>query len=466
MNLAINPPLLLLNCLERFEKQSKEITNRNELVELFCEQVLPILAENTLIDDLRKSWSLKRDQMNQRIQETEAKALEEIKETINRVKKAIGDSTNERAAPKLALIERLISGEEKWYGTPLYQILYDELKQLFEIFMQTGYADLCKNYAIIATHKTYMQTDPNQGERWVRVLEDGRTTKILSAEELEVVRQEDQGSLLPIPPDYHLIDEAYIEKFTFAPTALEAYAAMDASHWNRLSDPAVVWWYFESALWCWKTPEFYFDEVIKPKNGNDHGKHFKTTCEKVTWREVAAVRDRDYSVRAPVIFTENLFRVGLRTLVNAISSYLTQGIELQPTPILTAEKPSAAFDLYLDGNELWVKVTFENEMMENFYIQKFHEGSDPEGSALYKFVKDIINNPQTGEKKADLTYKWESASKHINRLKLPEELKRAFFGKAHSSTFQFKGLKVGLSSSVGSILADLRKRHLTCRANR
>lgn len=465
MILATNQSLLLLNCLERFEKQSKEI-NRNELVELFCEHVIPSLAENGIIDELRKIWSLKRDQMNRRIQETETKALGEIKETFAEVEKIVRNSLDEKITLKLALIARLISGEEKWYGTPLYRILYDELKQLFEILLQAGYADLCKNYAKIATRKIYLQTDPNQGERWVRILENGQTSKVLNAEELEIVRVEDRESLLSIPPDYHLVDEAYIEEFSFAPTVLDAYVAMDASHWNRLSDPAVVWWYFESALWCWKTSEFYFDEVIRPKNGNDHGKHFKTTCEKVAWREIAAVRDRDYSVRAPVIFTEILFRVGLRTLVNAISSYLTQGIELQPRPILTAEKPSAAFDLYLDGNELWVKVTFENEMMENFYIQKFHEGSDPEGSALYKFVKDIINNPQTGEKKADLTYKWESASKHINRLKLPEELKRAFFGKAHSSTFQFKGLKVRLSSSVGGILAELRKRHLTCRANR
>ncbi len=83
------------------------------------------------------------------------------------------------------------------------------------------------------------------------------------------MRREDESSLLSVPPDYHLVDETYIEEFFFAPTVLEAYAAMDAVHWDRHRDPAVVWWYFESALWCWKTTEFYFDEVVRPKNGID-----------------------------------------------------------------------------------------------------------------------------------------------------------------------------------------------------
>jgi hypothetical protein len=461
MSTAPNQSLLLLNCLERFEKQSKEITNSAKLIELFCEQVIPFLIEHPLIDNLRKIWSLKRDQMDQRIQETEAKALEETKETFVEVKKTIRKPTNEKITAKLALIERLLSGEEKWYGPPLYRILYDELKQLFEIFMKAGYVDLCKNYAKIATHKVSVQTNPNQGERWVQILEKGRTSKILSLEELKVVQREDKGSLLSIPPDYHLVDEAYIEEFSFAPTVLEAYAAMDATHWDRLNDPAVVWWYFESALWYWKTPELYFDEIVRPKNSNDHGKHFKTTCEKVTWREIAAVRDQDNSIRTPIIFTGNLFKIGLNTLVNAINVYLSQDPMSSKTQLQTVEaQPSTTFKLALDSNELWIHVTLENQVTEKFYIQKFNEASDPEGSTLFKFVKYIIKNPQTGEKKAKLSYRWESTSKHINRLKLPKILKDAFFGKSHSSTFQFKGIQVSLSSNIKNILTELRERHL------
>jgi hypothetical protein len=354
-----------------------------------------------------------------------------------------------------------------WYGTPLYRILYDELKQLFEILIGAGYADLCKKYAKLATHKIYVQTDLNQEERWVRVLENGHTTKVLSAEELEIVRREDEGTLLSISPDYHLVDEAYIEEFSFAPTVLEAYAAMDAVHWDRLRDPAVVWWYFESALWCWKTTEFYFDEVVRPKNGDDHGKHFKTTCEKVTWREIAAVRDRDNSIRTPVIFTEELFRAGLRTLTNAINAYLSQDPALLKNQLQPTESPATTFELVLDGNELWVNVTFENQATEKFYVQKFHEGPDPAGSHLHQFVKEMLKDREVGLKKARFTRKWESASKHINRLHLPEGLKQKFFTKSYGSHFQFNGVRISLKFdnpvNISLILRELRQNHLKSR---
>lgn len=466
MNLAVNQSLLLLNCLERFERQSNEIQNRDELVKLFCTQAIPLLAESILLDQLRKDWVYARDQMNLRVKETEAKAWEELKETANAIRIALGVCPNKTVTEKLTFIQRLISGEEKWCGTPLYQILYDELKQLFELLANTGYIDLCKPYAKLATRKIYVQTDPNQEERWIRVFGDRHTSKVLSADELEIARKEDEHSLLQVPPDYHLADETYIEEFTFAPTVLEAYGAMDAVHWNRFQNPVVVWWYFETALWCWKTTEFYFNEVIRPKNGNDLEKHFKTTCEQATWREIADARDRVKNTRrTPVIFTTGFFRAGIRTLDNAIASYLSQDSSTRDLSFQSIHSPITTFELVLDGNELWVKVMSENQDTEKFYVQKFHESADPDGSRLYQFVKEMIKNPEAGTKKAKLTRKWESASKHVNRINLPLDLKREFFVKAHGSHFHFQGTRLALKASaqtdVKLILTELRKRHVS-----
>ncbi|GEM_PF-6978590 len=465
MTLAIDQSLLLLNCLERFERQSNEIQNRDEVVELFCTQAIPLLAENNLIDELRKDWMRTRDRMNIKVKETEAKALEELKETANEIQITLGICSNEIITKKVALIQRLTSGEEKWFGSPPYQILYDELKQLFELLVNAGYIDLCKPYAKLTSRKIYVQTDPNQEERWVKVFEDHSTSKVLSADELEIARKEDEGNLLQVPPDYHLVDEPYIEEFTFAPAVIEAYAAMDAVHWNRLQDPAVIWWYFETALWCWKTTEFYFNEVVRPKNGNDLEKHFKTTCEQATWREIADVRDRvNHAGRTPVIFTTAFFRTGIRTLANAIASYLSQDPATRNLPFYAAYSPTTTFELVLDGNELWVHVTFENQSLEKFYVQKFHEGADPAGSRLHQFMKETLKDPNSGVKRAKLTRKWESASKHIHRLNLPQRLKQEFFTKSHGSHFQFNGarlsLKLNSHTDVGLILQELRQNHL------
>lgn len=176
--------------------------------------------------------------------------------------------------------------------------------------------------------------------------------------------------------------------------------------------------------------------------------------------EITAARDRSELQSPPIIFTKDLFQIGLSTLINAVTVHLSQDPKPRPQPIQLPAQPTTAFELMLDGNELWVKVNFENQTTEKFYVQKFHEGSDPEGSPLFKFVKGIIKNPQAGERKADLLYRWESASKHINRLQLPEELKQAFFGKSYSSTFRFKGISVQLPTNEGEVIAKLRERHL------
>src|SRR5580704_17308720 len=113
MSTVANHPSLFFTCLERFEKQSREISNRNELVEFFCLNVLPFLAENTTIENLRNEWRIQRDQLHQKIQETDARALTETKTTFREVKTTVGDSGNEVITKKISLIERLITGQEK-----------------------------------------------------------------------------------------------------------------------------------------------------------------------------------------------------------------------------------------------------------------------------------------------------------------------------------------------------------------
>jgi hypothetical protein len=114
-----------------------------------------------------------------------------------------------------------------------------------------------------------------------------------------------------------------------------------------------------------------------------------------------------------------------------------------------------------------VHVAFENQTVEKFYIQKFHEGADPAGSHLHQFMKETLKDPDSGVKRAKLTRKWESASKHINRLNLPQNLKRAFFTKSHGSHFQFNGARLSLKSNshtdVRLILHELRQNHLKSR---
>jgi hypothetical protein len=451
---------LLLSCLQRFEEQSREISHHNDLVELFCRDVLPFLEENKAIEGLRNVWRATRGQLDQKVIETEKRALEETKNTFKELQEAVEDSNHELIMQRISHIENLVTGQKKQYGSPLYRILYDELKWLLQLLLEAGYVDICKKHAKMAIRQVYHQRDTNQQERLVYLHESGRTSHFFSLEEIEKLRENDMLEPSPASTDVELRNEIYVEEFTFAPSVIDAYDAVDAISWNRRRDPSVVWWYFEAALWCWRTPELYFDQVVSPKNRNDHGKHFLTICQKMAWREIASVRDHCELESEPLIFAKNLFQIGLNTLVNAITVYFAQGNGLQERIVPIDTQSMTSFELQLDGNELWVKVSFENQDTEKFFIQKFNETAGAKGSAPFEFVRWLINNPEAGEKTAPLSEKWESTCKHIYRLQLPKVLKAAFFGKTYGSSFQFNGIMTRLSSNVEKILKELRKRHL------
>lgn len=459
-----NQSLVLLTCLERFEKQVEVTASRAELVGLFCRQIIPLLSEHNLIDDLREYWLLRRTQINQKIQELEEKALEEVKGTFVQVREAIGNKTDKRILVKLSLINRLILGDEKWYGNPLYRILYSEMKELFEMLIDAGYVDLCKKYAKTRTRAIYIETHPQRVDKSAQMFTETGDAKILEGKETEITSITEQSGLISIPIERHLVDKTYIQEFFFAPIVLEADAARDEVNRDRICDPVIAWWYFDVALRYWNTTEFYFDEIVRPKNGNDHGKHFQTTCEKVAWREISSVKEGDNLDRPAVTFTEGLFRVGLRALINEINIYLSQDPIVFKKQLHSIRTSVTTFELFLDGNELWVNVKFENDAIEKFYIQKFHEGRDLEGSRLYQFMCELLNESSSGGGRPSQKRTWESASKCINRLKLPELLKREFFSRCQGDEFQFRAPLISLKSNsdkdVAQILRQLQENHL------
>jgi hypothetical protein len=144
MSLVDAPPILLA-CLERFEKQAHEF-DRNHNVVFFCKEVIPFLSQNPAIAILKEKWRSHREYLNHQVQESDAQALLETKEIFLEIKKSV-NSSNEAIDEKLSLIEKLISGQEKCYGSPLYRTIYNQLKRLCELLLKNGDHDLCKRYA-------------------------------------------------------------------------------------------------------------------------------------------------------------------------------------------------------------------------------------------------------------------------------------------------------------------------------
>ena len=398
---------LLIQCLERFEGESQKINNRDELVRFFCQTVLPFLAENALIRDLRGEWGVRRAQLQKEVLDYEERAMAEVVTTFHEIKDSFRLKPCKEISQHICLLDGLVGQNQSMIAPPLYRAIYDELKALLHLMLHAGYKDLCVPHAKIASEKKYV----------------------------------------PVGPSFELRDECYIETFEFAPSVIRACQAIEDVHVGRLHDPAIVWWYFESAMWCWKTPRLYFEQV--PKNDNSDKISFQMLCNMSAWMEIAAVRDRPELQPPAVIFTNDLFQKGLGVVINAIGMFLAGAPAHVGT---TLHEPEVSFTLVLDGNELWVHATFENQATEKFFIQAFHEGDDGEGSSLFKFVKSIFSLPQRGERKASLLYKWESPSKHISRLRLPPKLKQAFFErKSHGKTYYFAGARIRMKNAESTV---------------
>ncbi len=370
---AIATSPLLLTCLERFEKQTQKIETRDDVVVFFCKEVIPFLSESSTIATLRNSWRSHRIFLNQQVQETDAEALLETKETFLEIKKKL-NSSNEAINEKLFIIERIASGQERCYGSPLYRTLYNELKDLCELLLKHGYQDLCKRYAKLASYKTQIPKDPKQTISWARRLANG-SLYYLNDKEVQEAHEDGEENLILFTPDYELVDKTYIKEVTFAPTVLKAYSEIDAICWKRYQDPAIIWWYFECALWCWKTHESYFDQIMTSKEGEDYGKYFYTLCDKIAWREIACARDNKVLEKTPIIFTKEFLKNGLTILINSINIFLSNETDTYSPSLPKPKQANISFELILDGNELWVKTTFENQETEQFYIQKFYKNT-------------------------------------------------------------------------------------------
>ena len=112
MSEPVNPQLLL-TCLERFENQAHSITNDDHCTELFCREIIPFLEQNPSIDFLKQQWRQHCAYLNQKVEETSAQALLEIKETYQEIKKALLNSDNSWINQKIALIDRQFKGGRK-----------------------------------------------------------------------------------------------------------------------------------------------------------------------------------------------------------------------------------------------------------------------------------------------------------------------------------------------------------------
>ena len=89
-------------------------------------------------------------------------------------------------------------------------------------------------------------------------------------------------------------------------------------HYSRYQDPIVVWKYFEVACFFWNIKD---EDIERELNLLHKENPFHALGTRGTWEEIAKIKNQEKNSKEPLIFKADFFKTGLRTLINAITTY-------------------------------------------------------------------------------------------------------------------------------------------------
>lgn len=247
---------------DRFEQQANGTSTHSELVTLFCEEVIPFLHNNKIIEKSRIDWEAQFDQLHRSYVQKEQKALEEVSKIDSEIRSVFLNDKSEKIQQALKITE-----ETNFYeGSSLYASKYTNLKDLINVLLAEGHVDFCKKYCILNENNTR------------------------------------------------------IEKFTFAPTVLEADNISERMR-CRSNDTAIIWYDFRQAHKYWHLDASYFKNPDNFKNM----RLFDKLIIHNLWYEIFSSKPENiskYIQRKKNKFTKNFFINGLKSLITHIYTNL------------------------------------------------------------------------------------------------------------------------------------------------
>lgn len=207
------------------------------------------------------------------------KVLQDTAEAFQKIVESVGDGeTTEPIKLKITDIQNILNGRPGRAGYtswPQYREAYWAVKELLQMLFDDGKADLCACYAILDTRSSYVE-------------KDGK---------------------------YEIVKEVYISEFTYSSTIEEAAQAEREFNDLQLQDPVKVWSHFEAALYFWNVTNSSIKESLEFL----YKVHpLRAASQQAAWFEINQVKGRREGHQAPRIFKIELFREGLRAIINEV----------------------------------------------------------------------------------------------------------------------------------------------------
>jgi hypothetical protein len=251
--------------------------SRFEIVEFFCRYIIPFIQKHPDLQQLVVGWRkayeaqlIKNDALQKKVLQDTAEAFQKIVEAV------VVEDTTEPIKLKIADIQNILNGKPGIAGYtswPQYREAYWAVKELLQMLFDDGKTNLCACYAILDTRSSYVE-------------KDGK---------------------------YEIVKELYISEFTYSSTIEQAAQAEREFKDLQLQDPVKVWPYFEAAFYFWNVTSSSIKENLEYL----YKVHpLRAASQQAAWFEINQVKSRRGGGRTPLIFTTELFREGLRTIIN------------------------------------------------------------------------------------------------------------------------------------------------------
>lgn len=442
---------ITLQAIQLLEYKALAIHDHQELVRYFCLQVIPFLAESSQLSPLWEELRFKYESLYAEYESHEKKAIAEIKRAFKRVEIALKGSPS---IPKelqdcLEMARMTILKNHLPYVThPIFRVYDEEFRNLLRALLKAGYQEICEAHAELIELDEYIQKDPDEKERWALLNKEGRVEKIIPADAVKESDKHNNSRLFCIHPEKILVQVPHIRLYTFAPSTLKAWDALNQIQWSHYDNPAVIWKYFQAAISCWNTPRSYFSKKITPpKTAKETLKFWQQSAEHSAWSEIAHAKEKSPANERIVIFTSEFFKKGFSTLVNVIAGFLTQ--KEQSPPVITDSRQKVSLELFMHKGQLWISMdSFLGT--KKFCVQKFNDSGYSDGSEPEKFSKKLVSAPpNTNGEPYQIDF--ENVAHVLDRLKLPKQLKKSYFSSTCGDTVHYAGPKLGLQQEVADI---------------
>lgn len=247
--------------------------SRADVVNLFCRHVIPLIQKHInlrdLVTDLRARYEsavCESAALQKEVFQDSERVFKEVSEEIQKLPKLTSSIKNQVTA-----IQAILAGDRRRMGYtnwPLYREVYWDVKDLLMMLLNEGEHSLCSRYAII---------------------------------------------------DKNSAGELYVSEFVFAPAIQKAVDMEEMFDPRQTQEPFVVWKYFETALHFWNAKHSDLEQEL---NELFKSNPFKAMGTRSAWLEIAQIKNGKKNSEEPLIFKVALFKNGLRTLINEITTFL------------------------------------------------------------------------------------------------------------------------------------------------